>query len=112
MKTFICFIRGGTASPNDYKQEVWKDWFKQLKNFHHLIDNGVLTINGVKVSKNGDTVQPFHFNPEENVSVYFILKANGLDEAISLTKDCPVFECGGNVTIRPIIEKYNQELDE
>ena len=33
-----------------------------------------------------------------------IISAASLDEAVELARDCPVFELGGSVEVRPVIE--------
>ena len=111
MNKFICFIRGGTSNPEELEldKERWKIWIENLIENNHVIDNGVLTIDGKIVEDNGTTVKTFHFNLGENASGYIILQANELEEAVSLTKDCPVFAYGGNITIRPIVEKYSSK---
>ena len=109
MKKFICFIRGGTSKPDDQKldKQRWKIWIEKLSQTNNIIDNGVLTTDGKIVADSGKTVKTFHFNLDENASGYIILQAKDLEEAVSLTKDCPVFVYGGNVTIRPIVGRYS-----
>lgn len=82
----------------------WTSWMDNLSN--NIIDSGILTTDGKIVSKNGSEVKTFHFNLNENASGFIILEANNLEEAVTLTKDCPIFLYGGNITVRPIIGKY------
>ncbi|NJN43073.1 MAG: hypothetical protein HC811_13440 [Flammeovirgaceae bacterium] len=42
---------------------------------------------------------------KELVSGFFIVNAKDINEATQLSKDCPIFESGGAVAVRPI-QKY------
>jgi hypothetical protein len=33
-----------------------------------------------------------------------VLQAASLDEAVQLARDCPVFDFGGSVEVRPVVE--------
>jgi hypothetical protein len=39
---------------------------------------------------------------KELVGGYFLVRADSLDEAARMAKDCPIFETGGSVEVRPI----------
>ena len=42
------------------------------------------------------------FEGKEVVGGYFLIRAETLDEAAEMAKDCPIFESGGSVEVRAI----------
>lgn len=107
MNQFILFFRGG-KSPNKNQsenKELWASWINKMKQQNRLVAGAPLTDDGLIVNENGKT-NIFQFNQMENASGFVIVLANNLDEATILSKGCPIFTDGGNITIRPIIESY------
>ena len=98
MKKFILFFRGGTGG------EDWSPWINKTKEKGNFIEGAPLVKNGLIVKSNGSKVEDFVFNIEENARAYMIMQAKDIDEVISLSKECPVYENEGNITIRPIEE--------
>jgi len=107
MNQFIFFFRGGKSLIKDQSEnkELWTVWIKKLKQQDKLVAGAPLIRDGIIVTENGKT-NIFQFNQMENASGFVIVLANNLDEATILSKDCPIFIDGGNITIRPIIESY------
>jgi len=105
MNRFIFFFRG--ANSINTEPALWSVWIKSLREKEVLIDDAPLIRDGVIVINNEQETRVFTFNPEENACGFIIIKAENIDEAVKLSKDCPIFLNGGHVTIRPIVESYN-----
>jgi hypothetical protein len=62
---------------------------------------------GKIVSKKGDKVVvtdgPFP-EAKELVGGFFVVNAEDINEAAEIAKDCPSFELGGSVEVRPVMK--------
>ena len=103
MERFVLFFRGGTA---DKRSERWAQWIETLKQTGILLDSSPLINDGKIVSENGGAVRDFTFNVNEHARGFAVIQAKDLDEAVFLSKNCPVFDEGGNVTVRPMKDSY------
>lgn len=102
MQDYLLLFRGGPqyippTSPDQPQQPIspkWRSWMEGLvKNGHfaegqRLIGNTGAVLKGRKAQL---TDGPFA-EGKEIVAGYLIIKANDLQEAIALVKDCPIFE--------------------
>lgn len=105
MKEFIFLFRGGKttdASENELvaHENAWDDWMIALEQKDILIDGMPLKDDAVIV--NGEEEKRGEETGDYSVSGYLILEAKTLDEAVSHTKGCPIFEFGGSVEVRPL----------
>lgn len=100
MKRFILFFRGGEAG------EDWSAWVNKLKSNDSLVQGAPLMKDGKIVELNGEKIKEFNFDISENARAFVVMQAENMEEAIRLSKDCPVFGKGGNITIRPIEEEF------
>ena len=107
MKEFMYIFRGGAAanSPEAMQQSMqkWMKWMQELTAQGKLVggqplESGGMTITGSKMVR---TDGPFA-EGKELVGGYLIVKAADLNEAVLLSKDCPVYENEGSVEVRPI----------
>jgi hypothetical protein len=110
MAEFLFLFRGvenmvSRSSPTEMQQHMnkWRTWMEELASKGHLVGGQPLDTSGRVVAKNGEAVTdgPFAEGPEM-VSGYLIISAKSLDDAVVLSKACPVFEMDGNIEIRPI----------
>lgn len=111
MEEFMMIFIGGDyakaeLSPDEFqcKMEKWKSWIEELRSQDLFINGKALQSAGSKTVIDDSqltTDGPF-VETNEIVTGYFLLKANDLDHAISLTKNYPDFDLGGKVEIRPI----------
>jgi len=110
MPEFMLFVIGGydteaNLSPEDIQQRIqkYRDWSGDLAQQGKLVDANKITDEPhVLIRENGQfTVQ--QSQPDEStVGGYFVIKADDYDEAIALSKACPIFEHGGSLEIRQI----------
>ena len=110
MKDYLLLFRGGLdftkASPEQLQQVManWKNWIEDLSERGIYRSGERLTRNDAAVVK-GSTRQvvdgPYSGN-KEIVGGYIGIKAENLQQAIEITKDCPIFNFDGNVEIREV----------
>ena len=110
MKDYLFLFRGGldfTRAPQEQVQQVimqWKHWVDELT--QKGIYNG-----GERVARNEAAVAmgsarqvidgPYMAN-NETVGGYISIKADDLQQAIEICKDCPIFNFDGNIEIREV----------
>jgi hypothetical protein len=110
MSEFLYLYRGGVrgASPEQMQQTMqkWMAWFKQLSEKGHITNMGHPLENAGKVvrgSKKAVTDGPFA-EAKDVVGGYTLLQARDLDQAVELSKGCPIFDGEGTVEVRPIMQ--------
>ena len=85
--------------------QAWATWMGTLQKKDILVSGEPLQATGKQVNGTKKSVGhgPFTEGKEkERVSGFLIVKAKNIDEAVELSKDCPIFEENGKVEVRPI----------
>ncbi len=107
MKEYLLLIRGGDArmetlseSDRNSHMQAWGVFMAKLAEAGHLAGGLPLTTDGRVLRKDGASEEVVVSDKGEAVGGYLLLKANDYDQAVELTKDCPVFEHYGSVEIR------------
>lgn len=93
-------------SPEDMQAELdkWGQWIGGIAAQGKMVSTDALDHTGkiVKGSKHVVTDGPF-VESKELVSGFLILSAESIDEAIELSKGCPIYEIEGSVEVRPLM---------
>ncbi len=111
MSNFLYLFRGGDTrrteqSPEEMQDHMqkWGMWMGSLKEKGQLIDGLPLAKEGKVVEKAGEMITDGPFaEGSEVVGGYLIVTANDLDDAVEISKGCPIFEHDGNVEVREIL---------
>lgn len=112
MSNFMYLFRGGDENFNKLSQEekqahmqVWGEWMGGLREKGHLLDGLPLAADGKVVYNKGEVVTNGPFaEGAELVGGYLIVSAKDLDEAVEISKGCPIFDYeGSNVEVREIM---------
>ena len=110
MKDYLLLFRGGLdftkASPEQLQQVLanWRNWVEELSKKGIYGGGERVTRKDaavVKGSMKKIIAGPYIAN-EEMVGGYMSIKVKDLQEAIEITKGCPIFNFDGNVEIREI----------
>ena len=109
MSEFVYLYRGGATggSPEQMQQRMqkWMAWMKELGEKGHIKDRGQpLERAGrlVKGKQKAVTDGPFA-EAKDVIGGYTLIEARDLDQAVELSKGCPVFESDGAVEVRPVM---------
>src|SRR3712207_4110719 len=108
--TFMYLLRGGisekTLSPQEMQEMIakYRAYVQRLRDRGHFVAGEPLEETGKILSgERGRHVIDGPFaETKEAVGGYFLIRANDLDEAVELSRDCPIFEHGGELEVRPI----------
>ncbi|EZH73196.1 hypothetical protein ATO12_19525 [Aquimarina atlantica] len=110
MKEFMFIIRGGedkysNNSPEEMQQhmEHWQQWMGGLAKSEQLIGGQPLMSEAKTLTEGGKKItdRPLA-EGKELVGGYLLIKADSLDHAAQIAKDCPSFEYGCSVEVREI----------
>jgi hypothetical protein len=108
MEKFMYLFRGGMAAeqasnvPAEHMQK-WVQWMESLSKKGIMIGGEPLVPTGKQVNgaKKVVTDGPF-IEAKELVGGYLIVNAKDIDEAVEISKSCPIFELDGKLEVRPI----------
>ncbi|AIE83693.1 YciI family protein [Fimbriimonas ginsengisoli] len=109
MSEFVFLYRGGdrATSPEQGQQmmQKWIEWFKELTAGDHVVDRGQpLEWSGKVVQAGSKTIVDGPFaEAKDLVGGFTIIKANDLDHAAELAKNCPILDRNGHVEVRPVM---------
>ena len=110
MTEFVFLYRGGARdrSPEQMQQNMqkWMAWMKDLGANGHLKDRGQpLERAGKLVQGKQKTVTDGPFaEAKDVVGGYTLIDARDLDQAVELSKGCPILERDGTVEVRPVMK--------
>lgn len=111
MKKFLILLREDLSAvsqmtPEQMEADIaeYMQWVEGLKKEGRHVMSDPLETSGAMVSKGKiETDGPF-IESKEAISGFFILLAKDMDDAISITKTCPIFKYEGKVELRPIMD--------
>ena len=107
MSEYVFLYRGGSrdGSPTEMQQlmQKWVSWLKGLAEKGHIKDQGQpLERTGKLVTGRQKAVTDGPFAEAKDViGGYTLVEARDLDQAVELSKGCPILEAGGSVEVRP-----------
>jgi hypothetical protein len=110
MSEYVFLYRGGEEgrSPERMQQmmQKWMSWLKGLAEKGHIKDQGQpLERAGKLVKGKQKTVTDGPFaEAKDVVGGYTLIEARDLEQAVELSKGCPIFEVEGAVEVRPVMK--------
>ena len=100
--------RTQAMSPERAQQSMqrWMTWLQDLETKGHLKDRGQPLENGGKVVRGQQksvTDGPFA-EAKDLVGGFSLVEATSIDQAVELSRGCPVLDTGGSVEVRPVMK--------
>jgi hypothetical protein len=84
-------------------RKKWADWAGAMAAEGRIVDGGVRLDGAGKVLRAGGLVTDGPFvEIREILGSFVVVRAESLDDAITLAHGCPVLERGGSVEVRPV----------
>lgn len=110
MEKFMYLFRGQedrqsnqTQAQTEEHMKKWGAWMGQLAQDGKLVGGEPLHTVGKQVNGTAKTVTDGPFvEAKEVVGGYLIVNAKDIDDAVELSKGCPIFEHNGKVEVRQI----------
>ena len=110
MNEFVFLYRGGERadSPQQAEQvmQKWVAWMNDLGQKGFLKDRGQPLEQTGKVVRGKQKIVTDGPYPESKdlVGGYTLIQAKDIDQAAEISKGCPIFDSGGLVEVRPVME--------
>lgn len=89
------------AEMNQMHQE-WGAFIGGIAIQEKLVSTHQLGFEGKQILANKTVVEGIHIADKQTLGGNMIVRANTLDEAVEMAKDCPILSMGGTVEIRNI----------
>jgi hypothetical protein len=108
MKEYLLLLRGGipmdkkTDAQNKAEMQSWGAYMGKLMQNGSMVGGLPLMGGGKTVSASGVTPEAVTSAKEGIVGGYLIIKAENLDKAAEIAKECPHIANEGNVEVREI----------
>jgi hypothetical protein len=108
MKEYLLLLRGGkpitskTEAENKAEMQAWGIYMGTLAQSGSFVGGLPLVSGGKVISASGTTAEPVTSSKEGIVGGYLIIKADSLEKATELAKDCPHIASEGNIEVREI----------
>jgi hypothetical protein len=100
-------VRGGSPEEMQQRMQKWMAWMKELAAKGHIKDQGQpLERTGKVVKGKQKTVTDGPFaEAKDVVGGYTLIEARDLEQAVELSKGCPIFDAeGATVEVRPVMK--------
>ncbi len=108
MSEFVYLYRGGgrSSSPAEGEQimEKWTAWMQELASKGHIKDRGQPLEGEGKVVRARSSITDGPYAEKDLVGGYTLIEAADLSQAAELAGGCPIFDRGGLVEIRPVMQ--------
>ena len=111
MEKFMFLFRGGDNHAHNAQDsqaamenmQVWMNWMQGLAQKGILVGGEPLQPGRKQVSGKSKTITDGPFmEGKEFVGGYLVVNANDINEAVEISKGCPIFSENGNVEVRPL----------
>ena len=112
MKEFALLFRQPELDPNRLSPKAMEDLTKKWMHWAGALEaQGKTTGVGVRLAAEGKVLKqggvitdgPF-VEIRERLGGLFVVKAENLEEAVTMAHGCPALETGGSVEVRPLFE--------
>jgi hypothetical protein len=108
MSEFMFVYRGGNraGSPAEMQatMQKWVAWMKELDNKGAVKSPGNPLDSGGAVVRKGKSVTDGPYAEKDAVCGFTVVEARDLAHAADLSAGCPIFDGGGLVEIRPVLQ--------
>jgi hypothetical protein len=98
--------RSTQPSPEQLQQmlKVWQNWMGNIAAQNKLVSSGNRLAMEGKIIKPGGIITDGPFvELKEAIGGYIVVRAETVEEAAQISKDCPILAIGGSVEVRAII---------
>jgi hypothetical protein len=111
MEKFMLLFRGGEHHASNAQEsqaaadnmQEWMNWMGDLGQKGILVGAEPLQPTGKQVTGKNKTVTDGPYEEaNETVGGYLIVNAKDIDEAVEISKGCPIFNENGKVEVRPL----------
>lgn len=91
-----------TQAEMNQMHQKWGAFIGSIAIQEKLVSTHQLGFEGKQILPNKTIVEGIHIADKQTLGGNMIVRANTLDEAVEMAKDCPILSMGGTVEIRNI----------
>ena len=104
MKKYAFIFHGGWPKPEEAEDYIkkWGSWIGSISQGKQIPGERFQPTGKIASGTNGDKISDIPIG-NDTVGAYLIVEANSYEEAVALTKGCPIFENGGTTEVRGIM---------
>lgn len=107
MSEFVFLFRGLRAhrQTDGRTRQRWAAWIKDLDARGLVVHPGQPMANtGRLIESRGRNFQSTSLaEAKDTIDGFIVVAAHDLDEAVKITRGCPIFEEGGSIELRPVL---------
>lgn len=92
-----------TAEEMAASQEAWGTFIGNIAIAEKLVSTHQLGFEGQKIAADGSTTEGIYWAEGQTMGGNLIVKAQSMQEAVTLAKGCPILDLGGTVEVRSIL---------
>ena len=107
MAKYMYLFRGTPKTPEEMEvhMDKWRKWISYLAEEGKLVGQNPLGKEGKQVFNAGKVIHDGpYIEGKEIIGGYLIVDAENIDEAVEISKECPIFGHDGLVEVREILE--------
>ena len=96
----------GTPERAQQSMQRWMRWMQELESKGHLKDRGQPLDRTGKVvrGQQKSVVDGPYTEVKDVIGGYSIVEARDIDQAVELSRGCPILDGGGSVEVRPVMK--------
>ena len=109
MKEYLFLLRGKKQPPGKIRErqnkvdiDAWMEYFEKLEKGGKLVHSLSLAVSGRTITASNTLLNPVSSTKEGVIEAYLVLKAESLEAATDLARNCPHITDDGNIEIREI----------
>ena len=94
------------ASPEELQTNMgkWMEWVEKLQKEGKYVSGEALLPGGKLVTGKTTVTDGPYTEGKEVVGGFFIIKAKDMNEAVTISKECPDFDLGSSVQVRQVMK--------
>jgi hypothetical protein len=96
------FDRQPTEAEMNEMHQQWGAFIGKIAIQEKLVSTHQLGFEGKQILANKSVVEGINVSENQTIAGNMIVKANNLNQAVEMAKDCPILHMGGNVEVRSI----------
>jgi len=95
----------GTPERAQQSMQRWMKWMRELETNGHLKDAGQPLERTGKVVRGHQAVTDGPYTEAKDlVGGFSLIEARDIDQAVELSRGCPILDGGGSVEVRPVMK--------
>ncbi len=108
MSEFLVLLKGGHTKHDEMSEDDQSAYYKKWETFMNTLKSSEVIIGGAPLARQGimfngsfEKQSEWELDIENSIGGFIIIKADNLESAAELLKECPIFDTDGKIELRP-----------